>query len=903
MSGAARTPRRPAAPVARGERHDGAARFRDMPPHDPETELRIAPGAAQAMRTTIRLAGGREVCFACTLDDDGRIVRARAVARGTFEAVLALPGVCDRGEMLVHNHPSGWLEPSNADLAIAARLHDDGIGAGIVDNDVTDLYVITEVPRQKVAVRLDEAALAADFGTGGRLARGFAHYEPRAGQLAMAREIAATYAEGGVALLEAGTGIGKSMAYLVPALRWGAANGERTIVSTATITLQEQLVRKDLPLLARVLDDQPVRYALLKGWRNYLCKARLETARAAGRTLFEAGQEQELARLADWARETKDGSLADLPTPPTPEVWDEVAAEGDLCTRVKCPHFDGCFVFEARRQAAQADVIVVNHSLLLADLAVRRQTGNWGEAAVLPAYRHLVVDEGHHLEDAAASHLGSSASNRALVRLLNRLERRGARGRDAEIKGLFQALELKLSASGDAFSVASLDLLNARLRPELGEARQYGQRLFEGIEAWLAQQGQATVRLTAALHDDPLWPGLLEPAMTGLVQSLTLLADGVATIEERLERTGNVRDESLPALVMELRAVARRATAFADAVRAALAPPPNAAPSVRWAELRGKPPTVQPLVTGDGEGGLAVVPTVETDRAGRVVTRTVVLHVAPLDLAPVLRDDLFARAASTVVTSATLTDAADFGFLQSRLGLADGGLAVRTAQHPSPFDYARNALLVVPQDAPAPNVDARGHLDAVIAHVADLAAAADGGLFVLATSHRDVRTVAAALRARADCAAWPLLVHGEDGRDALLRRFRESGRALLVGTATFWEGVDVPGDALRGLVITKLPFRVPTEPIVAAHCEAIEAAGGDAFADYMLPHATLRLRQGVGRLVRTATDRGVIVLDDVRVVSKRYGRRMLDALPPARRLVAPWTDARDEVAAFYRRAR
>ncbi|MCU0619703.1 MAG: hypothetical protein MUF40_07400, partial [Gemmatimonadaceae bacterium] len=367
-----------------------------------DTEFRIAPGAATAIRTAIRLAGGREVCFACGVNDEGRVIHARVVARGTADQVLALPGVAQRGEMLVHNHPSGWLQPSEADMAIAARLHDDGIGFGIVDNDVTDLYVVTEIPRQKARVALDPEALVADFGADGRLAAGFARYEPRAGQLAMARAIAATYAEGGVALLEAGTGIGKSMAYLVPALRWAAANEARTIVSTATITLQEQLVRKDLPLLARVLDDQKVRFALLKGWRNYVCLQRLAAAQAAGRSLFDAQEEQQLAALAAWAAETTDGSLADLPTPPSPDVWDEISAEGDLCTRVKCPHFERCFVFAARREAAAADVIVVNHSLLLADLAVRRQSGNWGEAAVLPAYKHLVVDEGHHLEDAAA---------------------------------------------------------------------------------------------------------------------------------------------------------------------------------------------------------------------------------------------------------------------------------------------------------------------------------------------------------------------------------------------------------------------------------------------------------------------------------------------------------------------
>jgi ATP-dependent DNA helicase DinG len=835
-------------------------------------DFRIATAAASAIRVAIRLAGGREVCFVCTVDPAGMLTSARAVARGTTAQVLALPGVAQRGEMLVHNHPSGWLEPSDADLNIAARLHDDGIGFGIVDNDVTDLYVVTEVPRVPQKTAVSTAAIERDFSVDGPLAAGFASYESRDGQRDMATTIARTYADGGVALLEAGTGVGKSMAYLLPALRWAAANAERTVVSTNTITLQEQLVGKDLPLLAALLSDQPVRFALLKGWRNYLCLSRLTQANAGSASLFEAPQREELAMLTAWSTSTKDGSLSDLPSPPRPDVWDEVAAEGDLCTRLKCSHFDACFVFKARRVAATADIVVVNHSLLLADIAVRRASQNWAEAAVLPAYSHLVIDEGHHIEDAAANHLGNSVSNRAVSRLLNRMERRGGR----EAKGLLPTLETRLMARGDLLSVASLDLLRARLRPALDDARSASAALFDAVAIWLQELNLTTVRLTADLHAEVVWRVRLQPALHALVVALESIGENLRLIRERLE-TEDERDEALLSLLQELRGVGSRISSQIDALRATLDPPPERAGFVRWAELRGR-----------SDGG-----------ARGNSSPTVLLYSVPLDLAPILREDLFGRLSSTVVTSATLTADANFGFLLGRLGLDDGEANVSTAQFPSPFDYAQNALLVVPSDTPAPNVDPIGHQRAVVTHVLDVAAASDGGLFVLATSHRDVRALSAALRASALASGWPLLVHGEDGRDTLLRRFRESGRAILIGTATFWEGVDVPGDALRGLIINKLPFRVPTEPMVAAQCEAIEARGGDPFMEYMLPHATLRLKQGVGRLIRTATDRGVIVLDDVRVVSKRYGRDLLDALPPARRVLRPWAESVQQITEFY----
>jgi ATP-dependent DNA helicase DinG len=294
--------------------------------------------------------------------------------------------------------------------------------------------------------------------------------------------------------------------------------------------------------------------------------------------------------------------------------------------------------------------------------------------------------------------------------------------------------------------------------------------------------------------------------------------------------------------------------------------------------------------------------------------RSVAVSTVPLDMAPILREDLFKRNKTTIVTSATLAagpnsdgargsrrlgDAARFDFLVKRLGLTEPDVEPRAQIFPSPFEYPVQAMLALPTDVPAPNVDASGHLQAVSRLTLALADAADGGMFVLFTSHRDVRAMASELRARGVERRWPVLVHGEEMRDALLDRFRESGRAILVGTASFWEGVDVPGDALRALLIAKLPFRVPTEPVTAAHCEAITARGGDPFGEYMLPHAALRLKQGFGRLIRSTVDRGVVLVADPRIVTKRYGRELLEGLPPARRVVGRWDQVLPEIRQFY----
>ncbi|HEY2377032.1 MAG TPA: helicase C-terminal domain-containing protein [Gemmatimonadaceae bacterium] len=834
---------------------------------------RLSPKAALAIKAAIRLAQGREVCFVCAVDEDGVVQSARVAARGDVGKVLALPGFAQRGEMLIHNHPSGVLEPSNQDLEIAARIHDDGIGFGIVDNFATELYVVVEVPRAKKETLLDESAIDRDLGRDGPIAVHLTRYEDRTSQREMAVEVARLFNGGGVGLLEAGTGVGKSLGYLVPALRWAAANGQRTIVSTNTINLQEQLVGKDLPFLAEALSDQRVRFALLKGWRNYLCLQRLEQARASAGSLLDDGQRDELQSIADWAERTSDGSLSDLPTPPRSELWDEVAAEPDLCLRLKCPLYDKCFLYKARRAAAQADVIVVNHHLLMSDVAVRRASNNWEEAAVLPAYSRLVVDEGHHLEDAAAAHLGMTATRRSLQRLFNRLERRG--------RGLLPALVGRLSASDDLLSTASLDLVHARLEPAVGAVRDKSSIVFDLLEVLLSESGQPVLRLTDRFKNDRIWDAGLRRALDDTLGEIQLLHQGLALVRERIE--GSTRlDEQLAPLMNELRAVIRRLQLAGDALLQALDPPPGDA-TVRWIEAKGR------------------------ERSASVTS-------VPLDLAPVLREDLFKRNVTTIVTSATLTanasarnalrdvasaPAADFRFLASRLGLTEPDVSLRTGLYPSPFRYREQALLAIATDVPAPNVDASGHQLAAARLALDLAAAADGGMFVLFTSHRDVRAMASELRARGADRRWPLLVHGEEPRDALLARFRESGRAVLLGTASFWEGVDVPGDALRALMLAKLPFRVPTEPVTAAHCEAITARGGDAFVDYMLPHAALRLKQGFGRLIRSGTDRGVVVIADPRIVTKTYGRGLLEGLPGARRKIGPWREVVEDVRAFF----
>ncbi len=435
---------------------------------------------------------------------------------------------------------------------------------------------------------------------------------------------------------------------------------------------------------------------------------RLDQARAAGNALFDEGLNDELEAIRAWSERTRDGSLSDLTISPRPEVWDEVAAEPDLCQRARCPAYEKCFLFKARREAAQADVIVVNHHLLLSDLAVRRVSGNWGESAVLPAYNRLVIDEGHHLEEAAASHLGATVSRRSLQRLFGRLDRRG--------KGLFGALMARLARSNDLLSTASFDLVLTRLAPALESARTKAATLFDLLETFLANGGEQVQRLTADFSEHPIWRSGLRLALEDTLGQIDVLADGLDLVRERLE-SAQRPDESVMMLINEIRAVTRRLQSAGDGLRRALDPPVDDDPSIRWIEAKGR------------------------DRAASVST-------VPLNLAPILREDLFRRATTTVVTSATLANDGRFDFLTSRLGLDDPELEPRTGLYASPFRYREQAILAIARDVPPPNVDAAGHFSSLARITHDLAEASDGGMFVLFTSHRDVRAMAAELRAR-----------------------------------------------------------------------------------------------------------------------------------------------------------
>jgi ATP-dependent DNA helicase DinG len=805
--------------------------------------LTLAPEAAARLREEVARAGGREVCFLAEVDARRVVRQPRAVARGNFEAVLVAARDAAEGGVMLHNHPSGDLEPSDADMRVAANLYDQGIGTAIVDNDATRLYVVVEPPSPRVREPLDLEALEEVLGPGGPLAAVYDGYEDRPGQREMMSAVARRFNEGGVAIVEAGTGTGKSLAYLVPAARWAEQNRERTVISTNTINLQEQLVGKDLPLVRRLLDHE-VRWALVKGRGNYVSIRRAHLALETQGSLFDEDRSSEMSSLLDWIASTDDGSLSDLSFIPSDELWEEVRSDPDICLRARCPHFQQCFYQRARRRAAAADLLVVNHHLLFTDLAVRRATQNWTQAAVLPPYRRVILDEAHNVEDAATSHLGVEVTRRGLYRGLARLDRRG--------KGILTALHEALGGVEEGGALR--ERIENRVRPALERARAEVERFVELLEI-VVKPLEGAQRLGPAGMGEPAEREDVQERLAGLLAAFGTLERELSELRARIELDES-RAELLGDRLLDLRGVERRVAAQAAGIRLVLTPGDQVDAYVRWIESRG---------------------------VGK--RANLVLAAAPIELGAVLRESLFTRADATVLTSATLATRRSFAFLRERLGLAPDDLEPLEDPVPleerivaSPFDFRSQTLLAVPTDLPPAEGGVAGFQEATAEVTLDVAGLADGGIFVLFTSHAALRRVAELLRAAGAEARWPMFV---------------------LGTASFWEGVDVPGRPLRGLILQKLPFKVPTEPITAARMEAIERRGESAFHRYMLPHAALRLKQGFGRLIRSSADRGAVVILDDRLVRRRYGRHLRDSLPDAPLVKGPWPEVRRRLQTFY----
>ena len=645
----------------------------------------------------------------------------------------------------------------------------------------------------------------ATFAPDGPLARAVPDFEPRAGQVEMAAAVARAFERGGVLLAEAGTGTGKTLAYLVPAI----LSRERVLVSTGTKNLQEQIFFKDIPALRQAL-GVPFTATYMKGRANYLCLHKLDQLHDGARPI---AHDVFLPMIREWAARTATGDRAELnDLPEDLAFWSEVSATADTCLGADCPRFDECFVTKMRQRAAESDVVIVNHHLLCADAAVRQNA--FGE--VIPACHRAIVDEAHQLEDIATQYFGYGVSNYRVEELARDVERallaiaghhrrtqdtvRQAIERLREIaREFFAELALAHRAGGGAKTEERVRATPATLDPTIDAAH----------------------RLAGSLEQ-------IESAVAKLGEGCTDTATGGG--DQGLGRPAGIDHEDLAAL-------ARRAGEIRDELRLLLRA--DSPEYVYFVEFRG---------------------------------RGTFLRAAPIDVSAIIRTLLIDRVKTTVLTSATLSVDETFDYIRARLGVRNAE-EIRLA---SEFDFSRQAILYLPRRMPDPR--SAEFAAAAGREVIEILKRTRGRAFVLFTSYATMRTVQAIAELALD---FPILTQGAAPRSQLLKQFRETPHAVLFATSSFWQGVDVAGEALSCVIIDKLPFASPADPITAARIDAIREQGGDPFAEYQVPLAVLALQQGLGRLIRHRRDRGVLAVLDPRIRTKGYGGRFMASLPPA----------------------
>ncbi|MEM0982710.1 MAG: helicase C-terminal domain-containing protein [Planctomycetota bacterium] len=669
------------------------------------------------------------------------------------------------------------------------------------------------------------------LGLEGPIARAFGEtYEPRPQQLRMADAVERTLDEQGRLLVEAGTGVGKSYAYLIPAIRRCIEHGETVVVSTHTIALQEQLVSKDIPALVEALGlGDELRPVLVKGRGNYLSVRRLKMASARqDRLIADAAGRRSLHQIEDWAYRTEDGTLSSLPPLERPGVWDHVRSDSGNCMGRKCPTYDLCFYQTARREMDRGNLLVCNHALFFSDLAMRAQS----DVGFLPEYHHVILDEAHTVEEVAGDHFGLSLSEGRVSHLLGQIYSRRTN------KGFLANLEL---VTGDTEPIE-------RCIVRVGDAEASARSMFDELLR-LAETDECKggrVRRAGAVENP------LTPAMNDVVVALKRLKDITKADPDRFELNG----------------YAQRASAIADAAEA--------------------------LVEQTLEGCCYWIEQSGGDRGRRRVT----LSCSPIEVGPLLERHLFGGEFSVVMTSATLATRtvgedepaehaeAAFTHVIDRTGAHEA----KTMQLGSPFDFARQLEVYVERSMPMPAYgrDQRDYLEALVGRTLDHVSATEGGAFVLFTSFALLEKAAAELVGPLDTLGMPMLVQGRGAagvsRTELTELFREAGNAVLLGAASFWQGVDVRGDALRNVILTRLPFDPPERPLTEARLDLIRERGGDPFREESLPRAVIRFKQGVGRLIRSASDTGRVVILDPRVVTKPYGKLFVQALPEGARV-------------------
>lgn len=782
----------------------------------------FTPEMIRYLRTSIEEAEGNEVLFSGKANKDGIVDEIILAARGKEDTVPVIESVIDFGDVLIHNHPNGYLKPSEADLDVAGRLGRHGIGAYIIDNQATKLYVVAEIIRRNKKEPLNIDDTAAYLEDGGALSQSVENYESRPEQIDFLKAVCSSFNKDNITIAEAGTGVGKSFAYLIPAFKWAEQNKERVVISTGTINLQHQLLEKDIPVIQKLLGSK-LKAVLVKGRQNYICLRRFND-RFQEASLFDT--EEDFKAIGKWLEVTKTGERSDMSFFPTWELWSDICSESESCLGIKCPYRDKCFVIRSRKEATSASIIVVNHHLLFSDMEARMED-DFNGTSILPNYSRVIFDEAHNLENAATSYFSQSVNKGYILKVMHQIYRR----LKDRIFGLYrfwsyyteqkekleripQQIAVILARTDDLEKVVQANVL-------MNDNSSVLDMRSDAINK--ADIYEAVGNLRNEIND-------LFNIVTDIHEELSKLPDKEVKNDKRMYETSIVKNKMSGIISMLNDFVADQDTC------------------INYIE-KGK--------------------------------KYSSLFIAPLSVSETLREIIFNKLSNVVLVSATLSVNKSFEFFATRIGLHDVERPVARFIFDSPFDYRKNVLLSIPMDLPEPK--GADYSQKLAELIKDVLIISEGKGLVLFTSYAMLKTVYDLVRDDFSQAGITLFKQGDDDNKKLLGNFFINKNSVLFATDSFWEGVDVPGESLSVLIICRLPFKVPSDPVIKARMELIEKRGGNSFMEYSLPEAVIKLRQGFGRLIRRKSDRGVILITDTRILTKFYGKIFFNSLPETRR--------------------
>ena len=799
------------------------------------------------IRSEIASSNENEVFFVGEINHDGKVTSVSVGSRGNLHSVPVNQDLKRKGNVLIHNHPGGNLTPSDADLSVAAVSSENAQGFYIINNDVTEIYVVVEPVLPKVIKKLDVDDAAFYISKDGPLAKINENFEERLSQIELLKNIAKTFNQNKTGVFEAGTGVGKSYAYLIPSILWAVQNNERVVISTGTINLQQQLCLKDIPQAIKIT-GKPVKFILMKGRQNYICKRRLQDA-LNSKDLFE--NNDDLDRIAQWQDSCDSGSKSELSFLPSESVWNRINSESDACMALRCPYYSQCFVMKVKKEASAANILVVNHHLLFADIESRLHGAGYDDAVVLPPYKRIIFDEAHGIETAATSFFSESFNRFKILKPLNLLYRKK-----------------KNSAMGFLFSVSMLS------KEEEKSFQAY--QMISKIKSDLTNL--ETLALDLCIQENNLWlnPLTFRNFQPVLSMCQTLAKDISVFTSLVLEVLDGVPedDRDIP-YFWETKVLNRRLSDYSVILN----------DFFMWEE---KPDEVFLLQKKNLPSDMQ-----KDDELNFYIN----FIETPLDIAPLMNQGIFEPMDSVVCTSATLKTGRDFSYWLRHNGLyfSDSD-EVLQGEFFSPFPYKENMIFLVPKDIPFPDEpDFQIYVENVLKN---LILKAKGRTLVLFTSYESLRLSYNNIFSTMLANGIKLLRQGADDNARILKNFKDDVSSVLFATDSFWQGVDVPGESLSQVIIVKLPFTVPNDPVFKARSEAIRKKGGNSFMELSVPEAIIKFRQGVGRLIRKNTDKGTVVVLDRRIYEKQYGSLFLANVPECKKYYEPVSKILDIIEEF-----